>query len=289
MESQQNQNHENALYPTENIVKNADGEMFTTSLIIAQAFEKDHKNVLRDIENLECSEEFRRLNFEHTPYVHPQNGQTYPAYRITRDGFAFLAMGFTGKKAAAWKEKFLEAFNAMEKQLLGRSIEVPAIEADDVWKKRYVLFLKGFTAYWAFVDKMPYIAAEMALCTHLGIDRIEDAVEVIDGKRITNNALSFLHKVSKRPTKDTTTKKATENDYIILRHMLMACSQLKYTRDLDFDNHFYKETGVMPMEIKELCEHDAQKMITYASCLLHEVFRYTIDHIDFYESKEVVE
>lgn len=35
----------------------------------------------------------------------------YPAYRLTRDGFAFLAMGFTGKKAAAWKERFLEAFN----------------------------------------------------------------------------------------------------------------------------------------------------------------------------------
>ena len=51
--------------------------------------------------------------------LHPsQNGQTYPAYRLTRDGFAFLAMDFTGKKAAAWKERFLEAFNAMEAALL---------------------------------------------------------------------------------------------------------------------------------------------------------------------------
>lgn len=40
-----------------------------------------------------------------------------PAYRLTRDGFAFLAMGFTGKRAALWKEKFLEAFNAMERRL----------------------------------------------------------------------------------------------------------------------------------------------------------------------------
>mgnify|MGYP005813456519 CR=1 FL=1 len=91
----------------ENIVEIDDGKMFTTSQIVAQAFGKEHKNVLRDIDNLECSPEFRQLNFEHTPYVHPQNGETYPAYRLTRDGFAFLAMGFTGKKAAAWKEKFL--------------------------------------------------------------------------------------------------------------------------------------------------------------------------------------
>lgn len=103
--------------PIENIVRKGESGLFTTSLIVAQAFEKEHKNVLRDIENLECSPEFHQLNFEHTPYVHPQNGQTYPAYRLTRDGFAFLAMGFTGKKAALWKEKFLEAFNAMERAL----------------------------------------------------------------------------------------------------------------------------------------------------------------------------
>lgn len=97
METQQETRQEAVIQPIENIVQSGDEGMFTTSLIIAQAFEKEHKNVLRDIENLECSEEFRQLNFEHTPYTHPQNGQTYPAYRITRDGFCFLAMGFTGK------------------------------------------------------------------------------------------------------------------------------------------------------------------------------------------------
>ena len=42
--------------PIENIVQIDDGQMFTTSLIVAEAFEKEHKNVLRDIESLECSE-----------------------------------------------------------------------------------------------------------------------------------------------------------------------------------------------------------------------------------------
>jgi phage regulator Rha-like protein len=38
-------------------------------------------------------------------------------YYVTRDGFSFLAMGFTGKKAAQWKEKYIAAFNAMEKYI----------------------------------------------------------------------------------------------------------------------------------------------------------------------------
>ena len=118
METEQTTNQE-VFEPTiEDMIQTENGIPTTTSLVIAQAFDKEHRNVLQSIENLECSEEFRLLNFQHTPYIHPQNGQTYPAYRLTRDGFAFLAMGFTGKKAAAWKERFLEAFNAMEAALL---------------------------------------------------------------------------------------------------------------------------------------------------------------------------
>ncbi len=39
-------------------------------------------------------------------------------FNITRDGFSFLAMGFTGKKAAEFKERFIAAFNAMEQRLI---------------------------------------------------------------------------------------------------------------------------------------------------------------------------
>ena len=134
METQKNQTQENSLQPIENMVENADGQMFTTSLIIAQAFEKEHKDVLKAISNLECSPEFYQRNFAPINYeaeIGRGGKREFSAYRITRDGFAFLAMGFTGKKAAAWKEKFLEAFNAMERQLTKKiSIEVPAIESD---------------------------------------------------------------------------------------------------------------------------------------------------------------
>lgn len=91
-----------------------DGEAVTTSLLVAERFGKQHKDVLKAIKNLECSEEFSRRNFAHTPYKHPQNGQTYHVYELTKDGFSFLALGFTGAKAAEFKEAFITAFNQMQ-------------------------------------------------------------------------------------------------------------------------------------------------------------------------------
>lgn len=96
------------------------GHATTTSLQISENFGKLHKNVILAVEKLECSPEFRRLNFKLTSYeVAQPNGGTrkLPAYTITRDGFVFLAMGFTGKEAAQWKEAYITAFNAMEAEL----------------------------------------------------------------------------------------------------------------------------------------------------------------------------
>lgn len=70
-----------------------------SSRSIAEYFEKRHDNVLRDIQDLDCSEEFSLLNFEESNYKDPR-GKKQPEYLITRDGFMFLVMGFTGKKAA---------------------------------------------------------------------------------------------------------------------------------------------------------------------------------------------
>lgn len=92
--------------------------LFVTSLDISNRFGKRHDNVLRDIENLECSQEFRRLNFEESVYHNSQN-KPLKMHNITRDGFVFLCMGFTGPQAALWKERYIAAFNDMEKALRG--------------------------------------------------------------------------------------------------------------------------------------------------------------------------
>lgn len=46
MEDRQANEQETALQLIENIVQMGDGQMFTTSLIVAEAFEKEHKNML---------------------------------------------------------------------------------------------------------------------------------------------------------------------------------------------------------------------------------------------------
>lgn len=100
------------------IVFEKDGAVFANSRDVAAAFEKEHRNVMRDIDNLIKAEpQLGVLNFEQTPYVDPQNGQTYRSYNMNRDGFTLLAMGFTGAKALKWKLRYIEAFNEMEKQI----------------------------------------------------------------------------------------------------------------------------------------------------------------------------
>lgn len=134
------------------VIQNSNGNDVTTSLIVAQVFGKNHKDVLRDIEKLSCSEDFRVRNFAHTPYTHPQNGQVYHYYEMTKDGFSFLVMGYTGAKAGEFKEKFISEFNKREmmlkdddyilmrsQQILQKRVEaaeqrVKALEADNQQK-----------------------------------------------------------------------------------------------------------------------------------------------------------
>jgi len=99
------------------LVSSDNGVPSTTSKIISDVFGKAHRTVLRNVNDIECSEEFREHNFVRSYYVSPQN-KKISCYNITRDGFSFLCMGFTGKKAAKWKEAYITAFNQMENGLL---------------------------------------------------------------------------------------------------------------------------------------------------------------------------
>jgi len=63
-----------------------------TSLAIAKAFGKEHRHVLRDIRDLECSKEFTESNFGLSEYTDP-TGRKLPMYELTRDGAVFLIMG----------------------------------------------------------------------------------------------------------------------------------------------------------------------------------------------------
>ncbi|EON4152832.1 Rha family phage regulatory protein [Escherichia coli] len=101
-----------------------DGQAVTSSLAVANFFSKRHDDVLKKIRTLECSASFTARNFSVSDYT-DCTGRKLPCYQITRDGFAFLAMGFTGKRAAQFKEAYINAFNQMEKQL-----SKPAVPSD---------------------------------------------------------------------------------------------------------------------------------------------------------------
>lgn len=90
----------------------------TNTLIIAEHFDKSHKNVLQSLRALmeDCTEEFSQLNFQPTPYYDAQ-GKQRTMYSLTRDGFMLLSMGFTGTNATRLKIAFIEEFNRMEAAL----------------------------------------------------------------------------------------------------------------------------------------------------------------------------
>ncbi|SDK78266.1 phage regulatory protein, rha family [Maridesulfovibrio ferrireducens] len=139
-----------------------------SSIVVAELFGKLHKNVLRDISDLEIPDDFRFLNFQESSYVNLQNKEQL-SFNMTRDGFSLLAMGFTGKKAMEWKIKFLEAFNAMEAKLT-----IPPVEGKIQYKKatpEAVKSFEGMARYWCYLEGFSW---------EQGKRQIEGAIRVPD-------------------------------------------------------------------------------------------------------------
>lgn len=122
-----------------------DSTLTTDSRRVAKHFRKQHKNVLQAFDRMDCSDEYRRLNFQPTMVDVPGPKGAIRHERIirmTKDGFIFMAMGFRGKQAARIKEAYIGAFNAMSEQLqqIGLSL----------WNQRLELEKKDATSFmWA--------------------------------------------------------------------------------------------------------------------------------------------
>lgn len=110
------------------LVHLSNNRLVTTSLDISNHFGKKHKDVLRAIQEIDCSKEFNERNFAPISYTDSMNREK-PAYEITRDGFVFLCMGFTGAAAAQWKERYINAFNQMENHIATNHAQLEALKA----------------------------------------------------------------------------------------------------------------------------------------------------------------
>lgn len=93
-----------------------DQQAVTTSLKVAEIFEKKHQHVMESIRKLTVENSTVRKMFVEDSYLNSRN-QQQPMYYMNRDGFTLLAMGFTGSKAMEFKLKYIDAFNKMEKQI----------------------------------------------------------------------------------------------------------------------------------------------------------------------------
>ena len=103
---------------TTSLVHLENGHAVTTSLQIAEIFDRQHKNILQSIEYLmsQLDQNFNALNFQPVKYIDGK-GETRTQYNLTRDAFVLLVMGFTGSKALGFKLAYLNAFNQMESAL----------------------------------------------------------------------------------------------------------------------------------------------------------------------------
>lgn len=96
-----------------------------SSLKVAKHFGKRHDNLMRIIKEAESNAP--KIEGVEKPFISAiykdKKGECRPMYYLNRDGFSFVVMGFTGKKAAEWKWKYIAAFNHMEKLLLEKQSE----------------------------------------------------------------------------------------------------------------------------------------------------------------------
>lgn len=104
----------NALDHATDVVVLTGDHVTTDSRKVAEHFGKRHDSVLRAYRNMRCSKEFALRNFVECLEINElANGKPEPVIQMSKDGFMFLAMGFTGAKAAEVKEAFIDAFNEM--------------------------------------------------------------------------------------------------------------------------------------------------------------------------------
>ena len=99
------------------LVSIKNNQVVVDSRSVAKNFNKEHRNVVRDIENLIQKDVLKIEHMFQQVEIPDSYGRKQKTYYMNRDGFSLLVMGFTGAEAIEWKLKYIEAFNSMEKKL----------------------------------------------------------------------------------------------------------------------------------------------------------------------------
>ena len=108
------------------VYRGESNQPLTNSKLVAEVFGKEHKHVREAIKKLLTTAENSTVHqmFSESTYKNEQNKEQ-PMFIMNQDGFTLLAMGFNGKKAMEFKLKYIEAFNAMKRQIEKSKPSVP--------------------------------------------------------------------------------------------------------------------------------------------------------------------
>ena len=145
-----------------NLVHIQNGQAVTSSRTIAEIFEKYHKDVLEQIREILAAENSAARFFTESHFMN--RGKFYPEYLMNRDGFVLLAMGFTGRKALHFKMAYIDAFNAMEEQLMNaRNDQFVGLGEDEIKILRAVKFAEELSKTLLWLAKSESAAKKLAV------------------------------------------------------------------------------------------------------------------------------
>lgn len=150
-----------AVQNTNHLVEIKNNQVISNSHKVASQFGKRHDHVIRDIDvliaginEINASEGLPKIGdtpFKEVVVINQQNNQEYRSFDLTRDGFALLAMGYTGKEALKFKIQFINAFNAMQAQLAQK--ETLKLESQDILIKQLEGNVRGEKARYDVLRK----------------------------------------------------------------------------------------------------------------------------------------
>jgi len=175
-----------------------DGIAVVGSRKIAEMFKKEHKNVLAAIDNCGCSDKFSRLNFKLSHYNGTSEGigkkVRYKEYLLTKDGFALIVMGFTGKKAMRFKEAYINRFNQMEAFIQSRNlarIEYPEL-TDMIKSVHEKPMFYHFSNEADMINKIVTNMTSKQFKANYGLEKTDSIRDYM-----TNRQLDFIQKLQK--------------------------------------------------------------------------------------------
>lgn len=172
------------------VKENNQGDNITTSMNVAIEFDKSHGHVLRDIDKLSCSEEFRQLNFTLSSYT-GFNGKRARMFEMTKDGLLFLFKGYKREKSRVYKENFIAEFEKQDDLLKTNNLmKTPEMKMQD-FRRRKILEIsaKSFrSAEEALYLNMIVLASADSILREMGKEYI-----VVSEKK-TNHKLGECYK-----------------------------------------------------------------------------------------------